>query len=356
MLTGRLPFEGNSAQEVLVQHITGEPKPIASLREGLPEDLLDAVERCLEREPGQRWASADALLTALRAAATGEYGEPTSSRHRAARAAATRSRARRWTWAGAVAVAVVAAVVWMAVRGSGSSRSAAVPSGMVPIPAGTYLIGSDEEPRARPAHGVTLPAFALDRTEVTVGAYRPFAAATNADVPWTGQPDSLLPVTGVRWSEASAYCAWRGARLPSEFEWEAAARGPEGRRYAWGNVIDTTPAGDLRDTALAEIGRVKATHPVRVGSHPRGDTPLGAADLIGNVWEWTSSRMLPYPGGAALPGGDTLYVIRGGAYGTRAAYTTTFYRGAYAASPASRRDIAYTGFRCAASLPQGEAR
>jgi iron(II)-dependent oxidoreductase len=158
------------------------------------------------------------------------------------------------------------------------------------------------------------------------------------------EPDSLLPVTGVRWPEASAFCAWRarGGRLPTEVEWEAAARGREGRRYAWGQIFDTS---------AAEIGHPKAAGPARVGSHPRGNTPEGVSDLIGNVWEWTSSRMRAYPGGTEPPGGDTLLVIRGGAYNVPVAFTTAFYRAGVPGSPASRQSIGFTGLRCAATLP-----
>ena len=225
--------------------------------------------------------------------------------------------------------------------------------GMVSVPGGPFFMGCNEKvdsecfDREQPGREVEVAAFAIDRSEVTVGAYERYVQAANAERPWRGAaaPDPRLPVTGVRWSEASAFCASRGARLPTEFEWEAAARGPQGRRYAWGDTFDAA-AASLDSTACA---------PCRVGTHPRGDTPEGVSDLIGNVWEWTSSRFEAFPGGKPIAGAGALYVIRGGAFNTPAVYATAYYRSGIDPSPPSRADIAQTGFRCAASLPTAGA-
>jgi formylglycine-generating enzyme required for sulfatase activity len=342
MLAGSLPFGSPVTQETLIRRLAGPPEPIRQRRPDVPEELDAVVMRCLEPGPENRFQTGADIVRALE----GEVVALTGSRK-----IAERARRRRVAWAAAIGTAVVAVGVgtWVLARSPASPPGPVAPAGMVVIPTGSYLIGSDDSGWARPAHRVALAAFAMDRTEVTVGAYQRFVRETNAEAPWSAEPDSLLPVTGVRWPEASAFCAWRtpGGRLPSEFELEAAARGLEGRRYAWGDVLDTS---------AAEIGHPKATHPARVASHPRGDTPLGVSDLIGNVWEWTSSRMLAYPGGAQTPGGDTLFVIRGGAYNMPIAYTTAFYRAGVTASPASRQAIAYTGFRCSASLPRAGGR
>jgi iron(II)-dependent oxidoreductase len=210
---------------------------------------------------------------------------------------------------------------------------------MVVVPAGTYLIGAnDGQPNARPAHQVRLDSFAIAKTEVTVGRYKAFATSRGMPVPWGSQePDSLLPVTGVNFADAQAFCGARypGGRLPTEEQWEAAARGREGFRFPWGNVLD--PAG-------ANTASQRQNRPVTVGSFPRGATPSGVLDLIGNVWEWTASSMRGYPGGANLP--DSLLrfrVIRGGAFNTPDTIATASVRGYL--PPAGER-YTQTGFRC----------
>ena len=345
MLAGALPFGGRVTHESLIHRMAGKPEGIRKRRPEVPAALDAVVMGCLEPTMENRFQTGAEIVKAL----DGEMPVSTGRRAWLGKAAVAR---RRWMWAvlGVAAAAVVVVGVGLVIRSITTPPAPAAPPGMVAVPAGSYLIGSDDDERARPAHRIALPSFAIDSTEVTVGAYRRFVRATNAGLPWTTEPDSLLPVTGVRWSEASAFCAWRvqGGRLPTEFEWEAAARGLEGRRYPWGNVMDT---------AAAEIAHPRAASPLRVRSHPRGDTPLGVSDLVGNVWEWTSSRLLPYPGGAPQQGGDTLYyVIRGGAYNTVPAFATVFYRAGVAASPPRRGDIAQTGFRCAVSFPQARAR
>ena len=129
-------------------------------------------------------------------------------------------------------------------------------------------------------------------------------------------------------------------RLPSEVEWEAAARGLQGRHYPCGDSFDAT-AASLDSGA-------------RVGTHARGNTPEGVADLIGSVWEWTSSSFEPYPGGKAIAGSEGKCVIRGGAFNTQVTSATAYYRVGMLAT-ASRANISQTGFRCAASLPAAGA-
>jgi iron(II)-dependent oxidoreductase len=146
-------------------------------------------------------------------------------------------------------------------------------------------------------------------------------------------------VTGVQHSEALGFCAWKhppDGRLPTEAEWEAAARGLSGRAFPWGESWVPTAAN-------TESSR--RSGPAAVGSYPGGKTPEGVHDLVGNVWEWTNTPMAPYPGGAAIPNVSQYYVIRGGAFNTPDASATTTLRG-YASPTADRATLDKTGFRC----------
>jgi formylglycine-generating enzyme required for sulfatase activity len=151
----------------------------------------------------------------------------------------------------------------------------------VTAPAGEFLYGDNKEKR-------TLPAFQIARYPVTNEQYAEFVEATGQAAPshWPGgqMPPELAdhPVVNVSWNEAQAFCRWANARLPTEEEWEKAARGTDGRSYPWG---DEAP-----DVTRCNFNKmVGTTTPVGKFS-PRGDSPYGCADMAGNVWEWTASQ------------------------------------------------------------------
>jgi serine/threonine-protein kinase len=228
-----------------------------------------------------------------------------------------------------------------------TAAPAAVPADMVEVPAGEFVYGDDQgEPDERPVRRLTLPAFAIDRTETTVGDYQRCVSAGRCKAPRqasTGAEDKNLPVVEVSFVDASAYCAFVGKRLPSEPEWEKAARGPQGRRYPWGDTFDCARgnfgnfAGDGR---CAEEGA--KGHPVPVGSFPEGASPYGALDLAGNVWEWVEGRYDFAP--LFRP---ELRVLRGGGCCSIFGLPRASDR---LALPATYRD-GDIGFRCARSLP-----
>ena len=211
------------------------------------------------------------------------------------------------------------------------------PPGMVLVPAGLYPVGGGgrgggaggEGVLSRDSTAVRLDAYFIDSAEVGVAAYRRYLDATRARPPWTQPPPDQWPATGVLWSEAVAYCAWRqrGGRLPTEDEWEAAARGPHGFRYPWGNGWERgrANADSLRDGFAP------------TGAGPPGRSWVGAVDLIGNAWEWTAAA-------AADARGQPGHVIKGGAFDTPSANATAAYR---AVLPDRRAWLAHTGFRCA---------
>jgi serine/threonine protein kinase len=213
---------------------------------------------------------------------------------------------------------------------SSNSRPAnvpAAPSGMVYVPGGTFTMGRDNgaDEAEQPGHEVTVKPFFIDKFEdldVTDGEGNPLS--------------SSLPRTGKNWPEAESLCEGAGKRLPTEEEWEFAARGTDGRIYPWGNNWQV-------DSANAAGARKETTHP---GLYKKGASPFGAYDMVGNAWEWTASDFRAYPGGRLPPGtaGGDLKVIRGGSYESSKAYATTTYRTGWPARGAKTYD--QTGFRC----------
>ena len=169
----------------------------------------------------------------------------------------------------------------------------APPPDRVVIPAGSFTQGStrgDED--ERPMRKVTIKAFSIDRTEVTRGDYAACVAAkrckaTSHDEA-TPAPDPKLPMTNVDWADAQAYCKFAGARLPTEAEWEKAARGEDGREYPWGNDADCARGNWGSFEGEGPCADKNPGHPVPVGQYPAGASPYGVLDLGGNVWEWVA--------------------------------------------------------------------
>ncbi|MFZ5863712.1 MAG: formylglycine-generating enzyme family protein [Nitrospirota bacterium] len=267
-------------------------------------------------------------------------------------------------------IAVLAVAAIAVGGGYWAARTIDAPSaadrGMILIPAGEFLMGSDRvdtEGRGNefgfakplyldehPQQPITLPDFRIDRYEVTQSAYAAFVRTTGEPAPehWTnGVPPAgteQRPVTGVDWFQAQRYCEWRGKRLPTETEWEKAARGADGREFPWGNDYD----GKKANTGDANRGGL-----VDVGSFPDGRSPYGVEDMAGNAWEWTSDWYLPHPGSSYHSDqfGRTFKVLKGGGWGGVGHYALPeFYRSAYRfpKPPIARyRDF---GFRCAQSV------
>ncbi|MEI6291770.1 MAG: formylglycine-generating enzyme family protein, partial [Chloroflexota bacterium] len=236
---------------------------------------------------------------------------------------------------------------------------------MVIIPSGTFIMGTDPKiamaycrqinndcqenwfTDEEPVHKIDLDTFWIDQTEVTnsqyggcveAGVCAPPSNKSSVSRPeYFGNSEySDYPVVNVDWNKANTYCSWAGARLPSEAEWEKAARGTDGRSYPWGEGIDPT---------LANINSKDTT---RVGSFLGGISPYGVYDMAGNVWEWTSDWYDVYPGGkisSSTDFGTIFRVVRGGSW-----------YGSFNDSRASNRDrgeitnaFSDLGFRCAMS-------
>jgi iron(II)-dependent oxidoreductase len=244
-------------------------------------------------------------------------------------------------------------------------RSAEViASVMVRIPAGPFLMGSSSGPEdEQPQHRVEVGEFSIDRTKVTHAQFAQFlnsaglqgarggkyfdsddndARVHRRGERWLADPGyENRPVVEVSWIGAIAYCAAIKKRLPTEAEWEKAARGTDGRKYPWGNdTPDPTRAhfnagwNDFRD----------------VGNFPKGRSPYGLFDMAGNGWEWVSSAYLPYPYDATDGREDLtreqVRSTRGGGQDSRAEELTTTQRGRHV-SRNFRSGHHNIGFRCA---------
>jgi formylglycine-generating enzyme required for sulfatase activity len=192
------------------------------------------------------------------------------------------------------------------------------PSSTVRIPAGTFMMGQADplSLRAQPPHMVTLSAYCIDLTEVTVAAYRACTAvgcATPSDGPgslcnWESTDREDHPLNCVNWNEARAYCRSVGGDLPTEAQWEYAARGTDGRTYPWGN---TAPESQL---CLGNFSSPTCA----VRSYPSGNSPFGVFDMAGNVLEWTLDFYSIYTSAAVTdptgPDSGPGRVDRGGGY------------------------------------------
>ncbi|MCY7304523.1 MAG: SUMF1/EgtB/PvdO family nonheme iron enzyme [Thermoleophilia bacterium] len=236
---------------------------------------------------------------------------------------------------------------------------------LVDVPVGDVVLGNDPRPSRgvalpdeAPQHVVPVPAFELAATPVTNAEYLEFVQATGRQAPphWTGGaiPEGLEqhPVTYVDWFDAGAYCHWAQSRLPTEAEWEKAARGADGRLYPWGDD-EPEPADsalnqhNLRALAAFGLGS-KGGAPTIVGSFPDGVSPYGVLDMAGNVWEWLSTEYAPYPyradDGRENQEREAPRVLRGGSF---ASGRPSFVRCASRSRSAPGRRAAHIGFRVA---------
>ncbi|MBI5787346.1 MAG: formylglycine-generating enzyme family protein [Candidatus Schekmanbacteria bacterium] len=235
--------------------------------------------------------------------------------------------------------------------------TAAAESEMVLIPAGEFTQGLNEtqigvveelggsvtqNSNAMPARKVNLPAYYIDKFEVTNEEYKKFLEATKSAAPENWENGNFPagkgkhPVTGVSLEDAKAYAKWAGKRLPTEAEWEKAARGTDGRLFPWGDKYE-------KDCANTDEAGKQGTTPV--GSFDKGKSPYGVYDLAGNVWEWTSDNYLPYPGSVCKDEffGNDRFVVRGGSWDDAKNDVVSTLRSKF--TPQTTDEI--LGFRCA---------
>jgi serine/threonine-protein kinase len=313
--SGQVPFDSSNHFSVMMAHVHEQPKPPSALREDIPPALERLILDALAKDPAARPPSCAVFRARLEEALADFRAEPPPSR---------------------------TSSLPPVVRGKDGEE-------MVLVPAGPFPMGPDR----RVVH---LDAFYLDRTPVTnlefktfieVTGYRP----TDEDAGrflnhfrFGKMPPEIAdhPVVYVSWHDARAYAAWAGKRLPTEAEWEKAARGTEGRKYPWGR----TEPGPNRANYGKNRGGTTA-----VGAFPEGASPYGILDLAGNVWEWCEDyddSAFYADGPADNPknsrGGEkALLVMRGGSWMFGAKALRTYSRTGFEA----HYRFASGGFRCA---------
>jgi formylglycine-generating enzyme required for sulfatase activity len=256
-----------------------------------------------------------------------------------------------------VAVPVVTAAEGLEkeVKGKDGAPMVFIPEGSFPmgVPHGDRDGGRDEYPR----HDVFVNDFYIDKFELTNGRYLEFVKATNHRIPqnpknatrnlWQGDTitESLIdrPVINVDWADANAYCQWAGKRLPTEAEWEKAAKGTADRRFPWGNVEPTNKHLNFNQQWIGE----KTLMPV--GSYELGRSPFGVYDMAGNVWEWVNDwydakyyEKTPTKNPTG-PVSGTKRVLRGSGWENETPTVRIFTR--VEGDPTNRNES--TGFRCA---------
>jgi serine/threonine protein kinase len=316
LCTGRLPFEGNHFS-VMMAHVNEAPRPPSGWRAELPPPLERLILDAMAKDPAQRPASCDEFHARLDAALAEVPPSPPRQ------------------------------------RPESLPPVLSLPSGppMMLVPAGPFAMG----PRRRNVH---LDAFYMDETPVTnrdfarfveVTGYRPNdegAGRFLQHLPGRKVPKGkeAHPVVFVSWMDAQAYAAWVGKRLPTEAEWEKAARGTDGRKYPWGRTEPTA--------SNANYGKARAGT-VAVGSLPGGASPYGILDMAGNIWEWCGDYDDPdfYSDGPAnnpsnsRGGVKARLVMRGGSYMYGARALRTYSRTSFEA----HYRFGDGGFRCARS-------
>ena len=381
LLTGHKAFPGGMREGVLDRILTGTPEPLQPICAAIDAGLSRIVGRALQKDPAARYQNLHEMRrdigrlreqvgTATEPADTEVPTGATTARSEADAGNRSSMRSRRVQTPIAIALSVVVAgiALFLAARAFRVPSPPGAPAVTVQadaahpgvswalIPSGTFDMGcvpgdqqcdEDEKPR----HRATVAApFELMTTEVTVGMFRSFASATSLaqtaewERPGFAQ-DDRHPVVNINWDEAQAFCAWLGARLPTEAEWERAARGGGANNiYPWGNE---TPACVSRDPHGAQFGRcTPGTAPVA----SYGANRYGLYDMAGNAWEWLADAAAPYSTTTRsqpnVVAAEDRRVVRGGSWDAPARELRVSLRGY--GTPANR-DTG-VGVRCARDL------
>ncbi len=347
LLTGSRPFRGDSNRAIEQAHLNLPPPNLRKLDPAIPSQVVSVVEKLLSKDPAKRYQLPKDLIADLN-----RYGIERQN-HPAKRTA---------VWPRSSFIGVALAVLLLLAAGAylllrnvhPETRADRTPlpsqsldglgGRMLLIPAGAFSFGDDDPGSPNGKETVQIGNFYIDETEVSNQSYKKFCDQTGHHTPvsrsFTRNPD--FPVTNVSFEDAQSYAKWAGKRLPSEKEWEKAARGTDGRLYPWGNQLWTDPP--------------EAVQPVL--TNPARRSPYGVYNMAGNVAEWTTSH---YPIGEAEIRdmtrllGKTAFsrqwrVIKGGYFGpdpqARRAWKTYIRRG----FPEDVTVSGVIGFRCVSDI------
>jgi eukaryotic-like serine/threonine-protein kinase len=322
LMTGTKPIGGDTVERIFYS-ILNEPLNLTPMHAvGVPQSICDLVAKCTAKSPADRPQGFSGVVAEIERVMS-DVDAPTSVMPQSTAAMRTpQPEASRPAW---MIPAIVGGVLALAVGGYFAARpkpatgvkqetaavntlpaTLATPTGeMLLVPAGKFLFGEKKDE-------IPLPAFYIDKTEVSNAAYDAFCKATGRALPAKFQQDKPdLPVVNVSILDAQAFVRWAGKRLPTDREWEKAARGTDGRNFPWGNE---------RDLSKANVG-TKQIEPV--SAFAAGASPVGALQMVGNVWEFVDHlstpgpRALEYFGGVLKPkptAEEPWYTIRGASF------------------------------------------
>jgi len=343
LLTGAKPIVGETVERIFYS-ILNETLDVEPLRQaGVPPKVCELVTQCTLKDPNLRPQGFAPVCSTIEKILA-ELDAPTLVLPAPAETARPKARPA-WLLPGFLVLALgLAVALYLVIKPKPLAPFIDGKSGrMVLVPSGPFLSGEKKQPSA------VVPAFYIDKTEVTNAAYKAFCDATHRALPEGFPADKPnYPVVNVSILDATEFAKWAGEELPSALQWEKAARGAEGRLFPW---------GDTKDASLANIGPAGELRPA--DSFPEGASPYGALNMVGNVWELIyeltapSEFSLHNPAFAGLnpppAPGESWYQIRGGSYN----YKPGLQEGLVwdeTTIPARWKD-ANIGFRCVKAAP-----
>jgi hypothetical protein len=353
IFTGTRPFEGGSYEAIFGQVLFSPPNLEPLQEKNVPKQLVDVIRTCLEKTAPQRFPSMKPIVTVLQSSISDKFFTTM--------VLGTEARQRPFPMK-LVVILVLLLGVGAAAAGYFLSRPVQkkkppapelrlATGDMVLVPGGLAALTQNNS-------RIDVPAFYIDKTEVSNLVYAQFCKQTGRTAP-DGLPDD--PAVNVTFDDATNFAKWAGKRLPSEFEWEKAARGVTGLRFPWGDNPDAKRANvDDNPDAPQPHGLMP------VNSFPEGKSPYGPLNMCGNAWEWTSTPLPPLPEiregwkhdhpdlNPPLADNDTWYALKGGSFLTRLANGVEGHPDVpmYEDSPwVARAKSSDIGFRCAKDVP-----